>query len=57
MSVRFMSAVSFGRVTDNVSGLCDGRAIEAQISNFVQQLNRRTAVELCSFAPLLQNPC
>jgi len=44
-------------VTHNVSGLCDGGAIEAQIFNFVQKLNRRTAVELCSFAPLLQNPC
>ena len=28
-----------------------------QIFNFVQQFNRRTAVELCSFASLLQNPC
>jgi hypothetical protein len=41
----------------NVSGLCDGGAIEAQIFNFAQKFNRRTAVELCSFAPLLQNPC
>jgi len=41
----------------DVSGLCDGGAIEAQIFNFVQKFNRRTAVELCSFAPLLQNPC
>jgi hypothetical protein len=44
-------------LTANVSGLCDGGAIEAQIFNFAQKLNRRTAVELCSFAPLLQNPC
>jgi len=49
--------VSVNMVTHNVSGLCDGGAIEAQIFNFVQKLNRRTAVELCSFAPLLQNPC
>ena len=41
----------------NVSGLCDGGAIEAQIFNFALKLNRRTTVELCSFAPLLQNPC
>ena len=41
----------------DVSGLCDGGAIEAQIFNFAQKLNRRTTVELCSFAPLLQNPC
>lgn len=41
----------------NVLGLCDGGAIEAQIFNFAQKLNRRTTVELCSFAPLLQNPC
>jgi hypothetical protein len=32
-------------------------AIEAQIFNFAQKLNRRTAAELCNFAPLLQNPC
>jgi hypothetical protein len=47
----------FGDIADNVSGLCDGGAIEAQIFNFAQKLNRRNAVELCSFAPLLQNPC
>ena len=41
----------------NVLGLCDGGAIEEQIFNFVQKLNRRTAVELCNFAPLSQNPC
>jgi len=46
-----------GSMGGNVSGLCDGGAIEAQIFNFVLQLNRRTTVELCSFAPLLQNPC
>ena len=40
----------------NVSGLCDGGAIEAQIFNFAQKFNRRATVELCSFAPLLQNP-
>jgi hypothetical protein len=50
-------ARSLGRVADNVSGLCDGGAIEAQIFNFAQMLNRRTTVELCTFAPLLQNPC
>ncbi|WP_221411243.1 hypothetical protein, partial [Epilithonimonas xixisoli] len=44
-------------IADNVLGLCDGGAIEAQIFNFVQKLNRRTTVELCSFAPLSQNPC
>ena len=48
---------NFGRIAGNVSGLCDGGAIEAQIFNFAQKLNRRTTVELCSFAPLLQNPC
>ena len=48
---------SFFRVATNVSGLCDGGAIEAQIFNFAQKLNRRTTVELCSFAPLSQNPC
>ena len=36
--------------------LCDGGAIEAQIFNFVQKFNRRIAIVLCSFAPLLQNP-
>jgi hypothetical protein len=45
------------KITANVLGLCDGGAIEAQIFNFAQKLNRRTTVELCSFAPLLQNPC
>lgn len=46
-----------GSIAYNVLGLCDGGAIEAQIFNFAQQFNRRTTVELCSFAPLLQNPC
>ena len=46
-----------GSIAYNVSGLCDGGAIEAQIFNFAQKFNRRTTVELCSFAPLLQNPC
>jgi hypothetical protein len=45
------------RDVDNGSGLCDGGAIEAQIFNFALKFNRRTTVELCSFAPLLQNPC
>ena len=45
------------KISHNVLGLCDGGAIEAQIFNFVQKLNRRTIVELCSFSPLLQNPC
>jgi len=44
-------------LTANGSGLCDGGAIEAQIFNFALKFNRRTTVELCSFAPLLQNPC
>lgn len=44
-------------IAANGSGLCDGGAIEAQIFNFAQKFNRRTTVELCSFAPLLQNPC
>jgi hypothetical protein len=39
----------------NGFGLGEGGAIEAQIFNFAQKLNRRTAVELCSFAPLLQS--
>ena len=47
----------FNGVSGNGSGLCDGGAIEAQIFNFVQKVNRRTMVELCSFAPLLRNPC
>jgi len=41
----------------NVSGLGDGGSIETQIFNFAQKLNRRTTVELYSFAPLLPNPC
>jgi hypothetical protein len=53
----FVLKWNFGGITANVSGLCDGGAIEAKIFNFAQKLNRRTAVELCSFAPLLQNPC
>ena len=44
-------------IAANGSGLCDGGAIEAQIFNFALKFNRRTTVELCSFAPLLQNPC
>ncbi|MDI9876212.1 hypothetical protein [Flectobacillus rivi] len=44
-------------LADNVSGLCDGGAKEAQNLKFAQMLKRRTTVELCSFAPLLQNPC
>ncbi|WP_222617430.1 hypothetical protein, partial [Flavobacterium muglaense] len=54
---RFFSDVSFGTLAANGSGLCDGGAIEAQIFNFALKFNRRTTVELCSFAPLLQNPC
>ncbi len=41
----------------NVPRLGDVAEIEEQIFNFAQKLNRRTTVELCSFAPLLQNPC
>ena len=54
-----INAVGFGsaKLTANVLGLCDGGAIEAQKINFAQKLKRRTTVELCSFAPLLQNPC
>jgi len=37
--------------------LGDGGAIEAQMFSFLQKFNRRTNVELCRFAPLLQNPC
>jgi len=40
----------------NVLGLCDGGAIEAQNLNFVQKLNRRTTVELCSFRPTIAKP-
>ncbi len=50
-------AVVFHKMSANGSGLCDGGAIEAQIFNFALKFNRRTTVELCSFAPLLQNPC
>ncbi|WP_251834325.1 hypothetical protein [Kaistella pullorum] len=46
-----------GSMGVNVLGLCDGGAIEAQIFNFSQKLNKRNSVELCNFAPLLQNPC
>ena len=53
----FFYVIFSGKIAGNVLGLCDGGAIEAQIFNFAQKLNRRTAVELCSFAPLLQNPC
>ena len=53
----FLCVSCSSRVSPNVLGLCDGGAIEAQIFNFAQKLNRRTTVELCSFAPLLQNPC
>jgi len=53
-----LSAVSCRfTLAGNVLGLCDGGAIEAQIFNFALKFNRRTTVELCSFAPLLQNPC
>jgi len=47
----------FGQNIAQRFGLCDGGAIEAQILNFAQKLNRRTAVELCRFALLLQNAC
>src|SRR5690606_39061625 len=46
-----------GCITPNGLGLCDGGAIEAQIFNFVQRLNRRTTVKLCTLAPLLAIPC
>jgi hypothetical protein len=41
----------------NGLGLCDGGEFKAQNFNFAQKLNQSTTVELCSFAPLLQNPC
>lgn len=44
-------------MTHNGERLGEGGAFEAQIFNFAQKFNRRTTVELCSFAPLLQNPC
>ena len=53
----FIFSVIFVKIAYNVSGLCDGGAIEAQIFNFAQKLNRRNNVEPCSFPPLLQNPC
>jgi len=55
--INSISSVIFYSIAYNGSGLCDGGAIEAQIFNFAQMLNRRTTVEICSFAPLLQNPC
>jgi hypothetical protein len=53
--IRF--SVRSAKLTHNVVRLGEGGAIEAQNFNFAQKLNRRTTVELCSFAPLLQNPC
>ncbi len=52
----FSFVICLEAIADNVSGLCDGGAIEAQIFNFVQKLNRRTAVELCSFALTIVKP-
>jgi hypothetical protein len=49
--------IVFFTIADNVLWLCDGGAIEVQNFNFAQKFNRRTTVELCNFAPLLQNPC
>jgi len=46
-----------GMVADYGLQLGEVAALEAQIFNFAQKFNRITAVELCSFAPLLQNPC
>ncbi|WP_221404035.1 hypothetical protein, partial [Kaistella treverensis] len=54
---KYFSMIFIFQMPHNVLGLCDGGAIEVQIFNFVQKFNRRTTVELCSFAPLLQNPC
>ena len=45
------------RVTHSGPGLDEVAETEAQMFSFAQKLNRRTTVELCSFAPLLQNPC
>ena len=45
-----------GTLAGNVSGLCDGGAIEAQIFNFAQKLNRRTTVELLQFRPTIAKP-
>ena len=53
--IKICFIVRFSKIATNVSGLCDGGAIEAQIFNFAQKLNRRTTVELCSFAPLSQS--
>jgi len=40
----------------NVLRVLDVGDFEAQIFNFAQKLIGRTIAELCSFAPLLQNP-
>ena len=48
---------TFHRIADNVLQLDEVAEIEAQMFSFAQKFNRRTTVELCSFAPLLQNPC
>jgi len=48
----FSFVICLEAIADNVSGLCDGGAIEVQIFNFVQKLNRRNTVELCSFATI-----
>jgi len=44
-------------LTANGLQLGEVAEIEAQMFSFAQKLNRSKTVELCSFAPLLQNPC
>lgn len=41
----------------NGKRLCDGGEIEAEKLNLLIKLNRRTNVEFCTIAPLLQNRC
>jgi len=42
---------------NNVLQLGEVEEIEGKIFNFAQRLNKGNTIELCSFAPLLQNPC
>jgi hypothetical protein len=44
-------------MTANVSGLCDGGELKAQMLNSTPMPNISTNVELSTEAPLLQNPC
>ena len=47
--------MNFNKLADNVSGLCDGGAVEAQNFNFAQKLNRRTTLEFCTNPAILPN--